>query len=153
MRISDWSSDVCSSELAASGVEDAYLGAVIDELEQVTVAGHHIHRHAGPGGKRADHVVGLHLVGANDGEAVRLEHVDDDRDLDEEGVGDLLDVRGGTGHLVHPGVCLVGRDQVDAPLGSHAVVPAAGGRKAGGRGKSVSERGDLGGGEYIKNNN
>ena len=79
---------------------------------------------AGAGRERADHVVGLVAVGADDADAERVEHLEDDRDLHLERVGDLLDVGGG-GDLLDHAVRLVRRDQVDPPLRAPVVVPAA----------------------------
>ena len=78
---------------AARGVEHAHLGLVVDELEQVAVAGDDVDRHPGVGRQRADHVVRLVVVGPDDRDAERLQRRDDDRDLLLERVRDLLDVR------------------------------------------------------------
>jgi hypothetical protein len=114
---------------AAGGVEHADPGLVVDELEEVAVAGDDLDRHPGIGGQRPDHVVGLVAVGARDRDAERVQDVDDDRDLRLERVGDLFDV-GAAGHDVLDPVRLVARDQVDPPLRPPVVVPAA--REVGG---------------------
>jgi hypothetical protein len=66
---------------AAGGVQHADVAVVVDELEQVAVAGDDVHGHGGPLGEGGDHVVGLVLVGADRGDAEGVEHVEDDRDL------------------------------------------------------------------------
>ena len=98
---------------------------VVDQLEQVAVAGDHVDRHRGAGREGADHVVGLVAVGADDADAEGVEHLEDDRHLQLERVGHLLDVRLRTGPLGDDAVRLVRRDQVDAPLRAPVVVPRA----------------------------
>ena len=46
-------------EQAADGIDDADAAGVVDQLEQVPVAGHHVDRVRRAGGQGADHVVGL----------------------------------------------------------------------------------------------
>jgi hypothetical protein len=76
-------------------------------------------------GQGADHVVGLVAVGAHDRDPERPQHLDDHRDLRLERVGHLLDVRRGPRTGGHHPVPLVRREQVDAPLRTPVVVPAA----------------------------
>eukprot|EP01032_Pedospumella_encystans_P020728 gene20727-23542_t len=80
-------------------------------------------RLAGVGRQRADHVVSLVAVGADDGDPECVQDLEDDRDLDLQRVRDLLDVGGGL-DLLDDAVRLVRRDQVDTPLWPPVVVPA-----------------------------
>ena len=50
---------------AAGDVEHPHVVGVVDELEQVAVAGDDVDRHRRPGREGADHVVGLVAVGAD----------------------------------------------------------------------------------------
>ena len=110
---------------AAGDVQDPDVALVVDELEQVAVAGDDVDGHVGLGGEGADDVVGLVAVLADDADAVRRQHGLDDRDLDLERVGHLLDVRVLALDDVLDAVALVGRHQVDAPLRAPVVVPGA----------------------------
>ena len=80
--------EVGGAHAAAGGVDDAHVVRVVDELEEVAVAGDDVDRHpaAERGGQRADDVVGLVAVDADPGDAERRQRVDDDRHLDAEGL-------------------------------------------------------------------
>ena len=71
---------------AAGDVEDPDAGLVVDQLEQVPVAGDDVDGHPGVGGEGADDVVGLVAVGADRRDPERRQHVEDDRDLGLERV-------------------------------------------------------------------
>ena len=105
------------------GVDDAHVARVVDELEQVAVAGHDVDGQRRLRRERADHVVGLVLGGADDRDAEGVERLPDDRHLHLERVGHDLDVGTDGGDLGDP-VGLVRGDQVDAPLRAPVVVPA-----------------------------
>ena len=64
---------------AAGGVEHPHRAGVVDQLEQVAVAGDDVDRTRVAGRQRADDVVGLVAVDAEAGDAQRLEDVLDDR--------------------------------------------------------------------------
>src|SRR5690606_25456023 len=96
---------------------------VVDELEQVAVAGDDVDRAVIGRRQGADDVVGLVLGGSDDGDAERAEHLADDRHLRLERVGDDLDVGAGR-DLRGDAVGLVAWDEVDAPLRAPVVVPA-----------------------------
>ena len=53
---------------------------VVDQLEQVAVAGDDVHRHGGPLRQGGDHVVGL-VLEADGGDAEGGQRLEDDRDL------------------------------------------------------------------------
>ena len=108
---------------AASGIDDAHVPLVVDELEQVAVAGHHIHRSVGAGRQRSDHVVRLGESRADDRDADGVEHLPDHRHLRDQRFGSLLDVHATRHDLRHP-VRLVARDEVDPPPRAPVVVPA-----------------------------
>ncbi len=110
---------------AAGDVEHADVGLVVDELEQVAVAGDDVDGHVGLGGEGADHVVGLVAVLPDHADPVRRQHGLDDRHLDLERVGYLFDVRVVALDDVLDTVALVARHQVDAPLRAPVVVPRA----------------------------
>ena len=98
---------------------------VVDELEEVAVAGDDVDGHLGARREGADDVVGLVVVGAHHADAERGEHLEDDRDLRLERVGHHLDVGRVTLHDVLDAMGLVRRHQVDAPLRPPVVVPRA----------------------------
>ena len=101
---------------AAGGVEDPHRAGVVDQLEQVAVAGHDVDRTRVAHREGADHVVGLVAVDPEARDAERLEHVLDDGDLRGQRVRDLLLVAGG-----HP-VRLVRRQRLDPERGAPVVV-------------------------------
>ena len=136
--------DVGVAHPAAGRVEHAGGRGVVDELEEVAVAGDDVDRHhvAVAHGIGADDVIGLVVGGPDAGDADRRERVDDDRDLRGQLVGDLLAVGGVLGDPVR----LVGGDGVDAPLRPPVVVPAGhdvrGPVSRDERGEHVEEAGD-----------
>ena len=98
-----------------------HVSRVVNQLEQVAVAGDDVDRLAGPRRQRADDVVGLVSGGADDADTECSQHLAHDRHLGLERVGNLLDVRSADDLLDHA-VGLVGGQQVDAPLGPPVVV-------------------------------
>src|SRR3546814_20278187 len=80
MRISDWSSDVCSSDLLETALERARRDAAIKQLARLAF-----------GDRRLAAAHGQHILLRGDVDLVRLEAGDRHRDL-EMIVGDLLDV-------------------------------------------------------------
>src|SRR5581483_4785480 len=75
---------------AADGVDDPDLALVVDELEQVAVAGDDVYRPGRPGRERADDVVRFTAHVADDRDAGRCQHLLDDRDLNGELRRDLF---------------------------------------------------------------
>ena len=75
--------DVGVAHPALAGVEHPDAGGVVDELEQVAVAGDDVDRHhaAVPLGQGADDVVGLEARRAEPGDADGAQGVADDRHL------------------------------------------------------------------------
>jgi hypothetical protein len=118
---------------AAGGVEHPDATAVVDELEEVAVAGDDIDRTLRRMGDGADDVVGLVAVGADRRHAESRQHVLDDRHLRDERVGHLLLVAGGDA------VRLVRRDRLD-PEGRPPVVVHRGDQM--GRGAVGDQSGD-----------
>src|SRR5579859_5990037 len=112
-------------------VEDLQLGhapaavqqpdrlVVVDELEQVPVAGDHLDRPGLPGGQGTEHVVGLVPGGSYGHDAERGEHVEDDRYLWLQTVGYLVPAVGGDA------VRLVGGQERDPPGRSPVLVQGA----------------------------
>ena len=98
-------------------------GVITDELQEVPVAADDHDRVAAfGGGQSAEYVIGFEPFGAGGGDAVRLEHFQDDVHLGAEIVGNLLDIiftglADRTAFLRHP-VRLVGRDEIDPELRS-----------------------------------
>ena len=85
----------------ADRVEDADFARVVDELEQVAVAGDDVDRLAGAGGQGGDDVVGLVAGRLGEGDPGRGEDLGDQRDLhDQAGRGLLGPVRLGAVRLV-----------------------------------------------------
>ncbi len=104
-------------------VEDADAARVVDELEEVPVAGDDVDRPGGAVGEGADDVVGLVVRGAEPGDADRVENVEDDGYLRGEGVGHGLGVRPFLG-LLGDAVGLVGGDERHSPGRAPVLVQA-----------------------------
>src|SRR3546814_12298688 len=122
MRISDWSSDVCSSDLPGFGPWQVALGRRVRKHEPA----HRI------GAEAFDDVVGIDNV------LLRLRHLDDTADVDRQ--------------AIFPERCAVGTsfDFVRAEKNVAAILAARIDRKSVVSGKSVSVRVDLGGRRTIK---
>ena len=108
---------------AAGGIDHPDVAGVIDQLEEVAVAGDDVDGERRPRREGADHVVGLVLGGADDRDAERVERLADHRHLHLERIRHDFDV-GPAGDDLRDPVGLVGRDQVDPPLRAPVVVPA-----------------------------
>jgi hypothetical protein len=86
---------------AAQRVQHADLTVVVDELEQVPVAGHHVDRRADGGGQGGDDVVRLVALVLGQGDSGGGQHLGDQRDLHgQAGRGLLGPVRFGPVRLV-----------------------------------------------------
>ena len=108
---------------AADGVDDPDLTFVVDQLEQVPVAGDHVHRLVGAHRQGGDDVVGLVARRPGHGQAGRGEYVVDDRDLRDQRVWGLLVVALRALAFSQP-VGLVGRHRLDPERGPPVLVHA-----------------------------
>jgi hypothetical protein len=108
---------------APSGVQDPHVTLVVDELEQVSVAGDHVHRAVMLCRQRADDVISLVLGDPDHRNAEQLQRLGDHRHLHRQRIGSHLDV-GIVRDLLHHPVRLVRRQQPHPPRRSPVVVPA-----------------------------
>lgn len=108
---------------AAGRVDDAHGSRVVDDLEEIAIAGDDVDGTVRAGGQRADHIVGFVVGGADRRHSQGGQHVADDRNLRGQLVRDVFDI-GAVGECPGDAMRLVGGEQRGPPARSPRIVPA-----------------------------